>query len=69
MEDVVIDGRIILRYTLKASNVKMWIGFNCSLVRVCSEHGNERSGSVKGGHIYAHLSHYQLFKKNFATWG
>jgi hypothetical protein len=28
MEDAVTDGMIILRYILKASNVKMWIGFN-----------------------------------------
>lgn len=40
MEEVVTDGRIILRYILNASNVKMWAGFNCALVRVCSEHDN-----------------------------
>jgi hypothetical protein len=69
MEEMGITVRIILRYILKASNVKMWTGFNCALVRVCSEHSNERSDSVKGGHIYPHVSHYQLFKKDCVTWG
>jgi hypothetical protein len=47
--------------------MKMWARFNCALVRACSEHSNARSDSVKGGHIYVQVSHYQLSKEDFVT--
>jgi hypothetical protein len=49
MEDIGIDGRIILRHILKAPNVKLSTGFSCPLVRVCSEHGNKCSGTIEDG--------------------
>jgi hypothetical protein len=49
MEDEGTDGRIILRYISKASNVELSIGFSCALVRVCSEHGIKRSYTIRDG--------------------
>jgi hypothetical protein len=32
------------------------------------EHGNEPSGSIKGGEFYDQLSDYQFFKKESVAW-
>jgi hypothetical protein len=43
----------------------VWIG--CIWLRIgTSEHGNEPSGSIKGGEFLAKLSDCQLFKKDSA---
>jgi hypothetical protein len=34
----------------------------------CSEHGNEPSGSIKGGEFLDLLSDYYLLKKDSAPW-
>jgi hypothetical protein len=34
----------------------------------CCEHGNEPSGSIKGGNLLDYLSDYKLLKKYYAPW-
>jgi hypothetical protein len=34
----------------------------------CCEHGNEPSGSIKGGEFLHYLSDCKLLKKDSATW-
>jgi hypothetical protein len=64
-----IDGRIILKWILK--------GIGCGMdsfdlghehLSGSSEHGNEPSGSIKGGECHVQLSDCQLLKKGCAPW-
>jgi hypothetical protein len=51
-EDVGVDGRITLRWTLGKWGLGMWIGFiwlRIGTVASSCEHGNEPSGSIKCG--------------------
>jgi hypothetical protein len=68
MEDVNIDGRITLRDILKASNVKLSIGFSCALNRVCSEHGNKCSGTINDAELQLVRVNCRLFQDS-ATLG
>jgi hypothetical protein len=46
------DGRIILKWILRKLGVRVWSGFVWLRIRFIGgfcEHGNETSGSVKGG--------------------
>jgi hypothetical protein len=60
MGDLDIDKMIILKFTSKKQNRRMWTGFTrfmISLVGLC-EHGNEPMGSIKGEKCVAYLSNY-----------
>jgi hypothetical protein len=51
LEHTVADGRIILKLMLC---VRVWTEFICLRIGTCGgscEHGNELSGSVKGGEL------------------
>jgi hypothetical protein len=69
LSDLGIGGRIILKYTLKKEDVRVWTRFIWlrigSSVSSC-EHGNESLGSIKG-HGFCLLSDYQLLKKDSAA--
>jgi hypothetical protein len=54
LEDLVVDGRIILKYVF--SNYG-------------EEHNTEASGSMRDGEFLAQLSDCQLFKKSSSPWG
>jgi len=51
-EDLRVYGRIILEWILGKLGVKMWAGsmwLRIGPMAGCCEHGNEPSGSIKGG--------------------
>jgi hypothetical protein len=51
-EDLGVDRRMILEWTLEKQVGKVWIGFlwlRMGPVAGSCEHGNEPSGSIKGG--------------------
>jgi hypothetical protein len=59
-----------LRLTLKtASEGANWlIGLRVGQVADYWEHGNDPSGSMKGGGFLEYLTNYKLLKKNFFPW-
>jgi hypothetical protein len=47
LEDPVVNGRIILKFTFKKQDGRAWIGFIWKkTVAGCCEHGNEPPGSI-----------------------
>jgi hypothetical protein len=50
-EDTVADERIILERILGTENEKVWHGLILLRIAGSCEHGNETSGSIKGGEI------------------
>jgi hypothetical protein len=57
--DLVVDGRILLKWNLKKDCVSICAGGS---VAGC-EHGNEPSNSLKRKEFVGHLSDYQFLKK------
>jgi hypothetical protein len=69
--DVGVDGRTILKLSLKEKVVRLWTGFSwlriSSICEFC-EYGNEPSGSTKDREFLRQLSGYQILKKDSAPW-
>jgi hypothetical protein len=69
LENLGIDGRIILKFMFKRLDGKQ--GLDCSgsgwgQMASSYECGNEDQGSIKCGEILDELRTYQLLKKNYA---
>jgi hypothetical protein len=59
--------RIILKWTLKKQDVRMYNGFNWLMVGSvagCCEYSNKPSGVMKNGKLLELLSEFQLLKKH-----
>jgi hypothetical protein len=71
LEDLGVDGRIILRWIVRKWGEKVWtecIWLRWGPVAGCCEHGNELSGSIKGGKFLDQLSNCYLQEKDSALW-
>jgi hypothetical protein len=57
LEDIGIDGSITLGWILRKQGGRVWTGFIWQRLAT-SEHGNEPSGSIKGGDFLDYVSGY-----------
>jgi hypothetical protein len=67
LEDVWIDGNIILKCILKERCMSMWTVLDLRIVAGYYEQGNKSSGSVKGRKFLYQLVDYKLLKKDSAS--
>jgi hypothetical protein len=70
--DLDVDGRIILKWIL--GNRMEGCGLDSSgseygPVAGSCKHGDEPSGSIKGGEFFSSCAYYWLLKKDSGTWG
>jgi hypothetical protein len=56
LDDLVVDGRIILKWILKEPRIRVWTGFICLTIRTTAflcDHGNECWDSIKAWYFFS----------------
>jgi hypothetical protein len=70
-EDLDVDGKIILKWTLEKLGGEIWTGFiwlRTQTMAGSSEYNNEPSGSIQCWKIFEWLSSCWLLRKDSAPW-